>query len=372
MNDYLHSKELNKRDRKSDVRVQWRLIRYHIEALRQRYITPEIARAAGLYSVDSPEGARIVGQHANDTRHFDGIVIPYIRPGATSPRAFRLRRDHPEIENGKPKAKYLSEPGASNLLFFPPGQTAELINNPKVTPLFIEGELKALAVQRCLDEFGLSGEFAVIGLQGVWNWKGIIGKTTDANGARVDVKGIIDDIRSLALHGRKVIYIADSNYPTNEKVRAGVKEFLSVLRHEFGADVYLCITPDLPGVNGADDLAFRQGAQAVIDLIESAARPRYRSPRTTETAEQRCARVAALRLEQAQSLAADKIGAKQTRALARLFAQVELKDETRVLLFVFEAMAEARDEFEFSYAELFPCSTTPMTPSKCHQQAGAC
>jgi hypothetical protein len=33
----------------------------------------------------------------------------------------RLRRDHPEMENGKPRDKYLSAFGDTKHLFFPPG-----------------------------------------------------------------------------------------------------------------------------------------------------------------------------------------------------------------------------------------------------------
>jgi hypothetical protein len=37
----------------------------------------------------------------------DGVLCPYLLPGQVRPVTHRLRRDHPDFENGKPKNKYL-------------------------------------------------------------------------------------------------------------------------------------------------------------------------------------------------------------------------------------------------------------------------
>jgi hypothetical protein len=44
-----------------------------------------------------------------------GIAISYKWPGKSGVREYRIRRDHPEYVNGKPKGKYLAPPGRGNL-----------------------------------------------------------------------------------------------------------------------------------------------------------------------------------------------------------------------------------------------------------------
>jgi hypothetical protein len=57
-----------------------------------RWITRELADAAGLRRVDS---ITIVGR--NGSGDYEGLVFPYIWPGETQPREYRLRTDRPEI-----------------------------------------------------------------------------------------------------------------------------------------------------------------------------------------------------------------------------------------------------------------------------------
>src|SRR5438034_3821033 len=99
------------------------LLQHHLDAVGARWITPELAEAAGLYSVDSATGAALM--HRNGRGNYAGIAIPYRRPDG-SVYAHRLRRDHPDLEVGsdgqlRPKAKYLSPPGLHVAIYNPPG-----------------------------------------------------------------------------------------------------------------------------------------------------------------------------------------------------------------------------------------------------------
>src|SRR5215831_1149983 len=95
-------------------RVQHKLTADDYRGLQESYIPPDIADAAGLYRVDSLEGADLVGRR--NTGDYSGIVFPYRWPGTTSPIAYRVRLDHPPFDaaTGKPKNKYLSAPGMRN------------------------------------------------------------------------------------------------------------------------------------------------------------------------------------------------------------------------------------------------------------------
>ena len=65
-------------------------------ALAKSFITPKLAKSAGLRRVDSITGAQLVGRNGNG--NYGGIIFPYYWPGVSTVRAFRLRRDHPDTE----------------------------------------------------------------------------------------------------------------------------------------------------------------------------------------------------------------------------------------------------------------------------------
>lgn len=106
------------------------------------FICPELAQSAGIFRVDSPDGAMIVGKNGN--ADYAGIVFPYFLPGNSSLREYRLRRDHPDLvqcPDGqiKQKAKYLSPPGRSNLLYFVPMTDANWLTNTSLPICITEG-----------------------------------------------------------------------------------------------------------------------------------------------------------------------------------------------------------------------------------------
>ena len=119
-------------------------------ALEGRWVNRELAEAASLRRVDSFIGAQLVGRKAGD---YAGIAIPYFLPGSPYVREYRLRRDHPDFElssdgRTKPKQKYLSPPGRSNMLYFAPGTSETQLRNADLPVIITEGEFKTLALSR--------------------------------------------------------------------------------------------------------------------------------------------------------------------------------------------------------------------------------
>src|ERR1700694_1401636 len=105
-----------------------------LEKLASRWIDPKLAACALLRRVHSIDGATLIGREGRGG-DYAGIAIPNIFPGESMPRAWRLRRDLPEMErtpNGRlrPKGKYLSAPGESNRLYFPPGTDPQWLADP--------------------------------------------------------------------------------------------------------------------------------------------------------------------------------------------------------------------------------------------------
>lgn len=249
------------------------LTKSDLDALTRSYITPEIAKAAGLECVDTHEGAATVGRlnKKNAPRcNCAGIRIPYRLPESDVVRDWRLRRDNPEVDsNGKEINKYLSPPGKGNLFYFTPSAKKAWLQDVKVSAVFVEGEKKALALQRFFDECG--AQVLVIGLPGVWNWRGTVGKTTNGNNARVAVKGVIADFGLIEWKKREVEIVFDADAKTNPQVVRAQRALAKELTGR-GAGVRILEMPDLSvtGQKGIDDLLGAKGADFVSAWLTQA------------------------------------------------------------------------------------------------------
>jgi putative DNA primase/helicase len=239
-------------------------------------ISRELAEQALLRRVDSQEGAAIVGR--NGAADCSGILFPYVWPAVKHVRDYRLRRDRPEIEfkedgRRKERNKYLSPPGRGNMLYFVPGTPAEWLENSGLPVVLTEGEKKTLALW-ALAHHGLGNaaelpRFLPVGLPGVWNWRGTVGKTTGPDGDRRNVTGPIVDLDRVAWKGRRVTIIFDTNVYSDDSVGAARHELAKELAHR-GAKVHYVDLPTVDGINGIDDLVGTWGPERVLELFKRA------------------------------------------------------------------------------------------------------
>ena len=197
-----------------------------------------------LRRVDTHEGAELVGR--SDREDYAGIVFPVYWPGDSEPREYFLRRDHPHIENGKPKNKYMGPPGRPNMLLFGPGESVDALADTTRPMVLVEGLKKLCAAYRLARHNTDIPQFLTCAISGVWNWRGKIGKTTDATGARVDEKGPVPDFNRITWPGRKVVVVFDSDCATNRKVAAARHRLLAELKKRGAHAVAL----DLPSLEG--------------------------------------------------------------------------------------------------------------------------
>ncbi len=244
-----------------------------LEQLARTGISPKTAEQALLRRVDSFTGAEIVGR--NSSGDYGGIVFPYVWPGEDHVREYRLRRDHSEMEptsdgTFKERNKYLSPSGRSSLLYICPSACPTWLSDPKLQIIVTEGEKKTLALQQLAEHaLGDSAErprWLAVGLAGVWNWRGTIGKTIGPNGDRRDVKGPIPDLDRITWQERQISILFDANVHTNESV-AVARKMLAVELRKRGARVKFVDVPADAGVNGVDDLVGLWGSDRVLELI---------------------------------------------------------------------------------------------------------
>ncbi|MBI4752136.1 MAG: DUF3854 domain-containing protein [Acidobacteria bacterium] len=248
-----------------------------LEKFKSAFITPNLIGQAKLFRANSLEGARIVGRKPKIDEDYSGIVFPFFFPGESQPHEFRLRRDSPSRElqpNGSTKetGKYLSPPGRGGLLYFVPGTDPAALTDPSVPVLVTEGEKKTIALHRFCSESGWKA--LPIGLTGVWNWRGKVGKEPTPDGGTTPVKGPIPALDRIPWDNRQVFIIFDSNLKTNESVRAARTGLTKELARR-GALVKWVDLPELAGVNGVDDLlAHPDGGPNLLEsLIQSASTP---------------------------------------------------------------------------------------------------
>jgi putative DNA primase/helicase len=253
-----------------------------------RWIDSELALRARLRRVISIEGAALVGREGR-SGDYAGIAIPNYWPGEPYVRAWRLRRDHPDMEQTRDGTrrltrKYLGAPGEGNRVYFVPGTDPQWLGDPSL-PLYItEGEFKTMALSRL--SWWKAGDTAErpswvsAGLAGVYSFRGVIAKTVDSEGQRSDVKGVVPDLERIAWPGRKVVIVYDVNVRDNDSVRDARRRLSRVLA-ERGADVYVVDLPRVEGVNGVDDLLGKWGPEPVFENLAATARPAVARKRRT-------------------------------------------------------------------------------------------
>lgn len=229
-------------------------------------IEPDLLGTAGVRRVTDAQ-ARELGLSGPAHRDLGGVVYPYLDPATGQRHTCRVRRDHPEIEDGKAKDKYLSAFGDRKHLYLTAAKP-ETLTDLTVPVVFVEAEKAALVVRSVSDRMGRP--LAPVATGGCWGWRGRIGKAEDQNGGRVDEVGPLADLSRFNWAGRVAVILFDSNATTNPKVRQARRRFAEELDSR-GARVKIGTVPADPGVNGPDDYRATHDDEALLRLIDAAA-----------------------------------------------------------------------------------------------------
>ncbi|MCX6606162.1 MAG: DUF3854 domain-containing protein [Acidobacteria bacterium] len=234
--------------------------------LARRWLRPEDAATAGLHRVDGPTGAYLMG---SPRKSFPGICIPYRDPETGSVVLHRIRVDDSARPaelglDGKRKEspKYQGAYGSRNHAYFPPGVSADHLADASLDVVITEGEFKTLALWRLANHESAASRFLPVGLSGVWNWKGKIGRRTASDGTREDDKGVISDLRRMKWEGRRVVIAFDADLPGKPLVEAARRQLSREIRSA-GAVVAFLPWPADEG-KGIDDRLAGVGPEKVL------------------------------------------------------------------------------------------------------------
>ncbi|MBI2834771.1 MAG: DUF3631 domain-containing protein [Acidobacteria bacterium] len=246
--------------------VDGRLRSADLELFKSIGVEPAVLAVARVRRVDGAEARDLCGiRYQSD--QLEGLAFPYLDPDDGRVVTWRVRRDHPELESdGKPVAKYLSPPDRKHL-YFEPG--ASQMTDTAAPVIVVESEKSVLALSAARQRMNRTPWPLVIATGGCWGWRGVIGKTIDANGARVDQRGPLPDFDRVAWTDRDVVILFDANSITNEQVQAARRVLAKELSAR-GAKVRIAELPIEDGINGPDDYAGKHGAAALFALIDAA------------------------------------------------------------------------------------------------------
>jgi hypothetical protein len=233
-----------------------------IEAFSRLRIPADLLARADVERVTNHEAREKYGVTGYGDRA--GIAFPYFDPVDGRRRTARLRRDNPELEDGKPKNKYICPYGDGRHLYFVPG-CGMLLRDIAVPIVLVEAEKSALALTAWVERTGR--QILPVAMGGCWGWRGRIGKVGNAQGERVDEVGPIPNLRLCA--GRKVYVLLDANASSNSKVQQARTSLVRELQQQMACVVVLGL-PALEGVNGPDDYLALHGDEAMARIFDAA------------------------------------------------------------------------------------------------------
>ncbi len=233
----------------------------HLEYLRARAISVDVARANGLFSASKTEVAPLVGKKWMKS---GGLAIPYrTRPDEKNPY-YRVRLDTPiEREDGEKQRTAVPsfEDGGPVRPYVAPTFPDHILSDTSREIVFVEAPPKALAL--------LSVDIPAIGLGGV-NAGGHDKAHKDTSG---ELRLHQELLELIAWEGRPVVILMDSDRETNSGVYQGEK-LLARCLEKAGAVVRVAELPhDAAGEKqGPDDFLAHKGEVALRQVI-AAARP---------------------------------------------------------------------------------------------------
>jgi hypothetical protein len=243
------------------------LLERHAARLEAAGITPAMAAARGYHSIDTKANLARRG-FGPAQRRVPGLLIPVY--DVTGKRAFDLYRPDDPRRDARGRIVKYEFPRNIRMVIDVHPHAREGLGDPTRPLLITEGVLKAdAAVARGL---------CCISLCGVWSWRG-----RNEKGGKV----ALADWESVALNGRTVHVVFDSDVMTKPEVQAALRRLKAFLERR-GARVFVVYMPPREdgGKQGVDDYLAAHSvgkllALASEELREPEATP---APKTAEAA----------------------------------------------------------------------------------------
>ena len=226
---------------------------HHLKMLRvDSAISDDVIAARGYYTITEPGQAKGLGFSQAQARNVDAahpaLIIPYHSPDGSN-SVYCMRPDNPRCVDDKKKGrladgtysqkvfKYEMPKGSGNILDCSPGDLARL-GDPAIPLVFTEGAKKADSLTSHLPGY------VAINVNGIWGWRG-------SNATQG--KTALADFEHVALNGRKVYLLFDSDVRDNDHVKAALRRFRSFLQSKDATVTPVLLPPADGQKTGIDD-----------------------------------------------------------------------------------------------------------------------
>lgn len=213
------------------------------------------------------EQARALGLTGPASRDCTGLAYMYVDPDTGRPVTCRVRRDRPEMEDGRPRDKYLAPYGDRRHLYLSAMTDTAVLADTTIPVVLVEAEKSALVLASVALRTGRA--LVPVAMGGCYGWRGRIGRTETPDGARTDETGPLPDLDRFTWTDRDVIILLDYNVVTNSRVQQAERQLADDLARR-GARVRLARLPEVPGVNGPDDYRAQTDDAAVLAVLDAA------------------------------------------------------------------------------------------------------
>lgn len=194
-----------------------------------------------------------------------GLAFHYLSPHTGQRVTTRVRRDHPDVEDGKEKNKYIQAFGDGSYLYWPPG-SKELLANPETYVVLVEAEKSCLALASYARHRS-DVRLLPVGMGGAFGWKGKA-KEPRRDGKLHEVSGFARGLELLN-NQRRVIVLLDANVMHNSAVQAAERGLCQRLLTQHACPE-IARLPQVEGVNGPDDLLAVVGDDAIEGVLAGA------------------------------------------------------------------------------------------------------
>lgn len=253
-----------KKNNQANYTTAGELAQHHYETLKASAISDEVIKERGYKTITQPDDLLRLGFAPAQCRA-PGLLLPLHTTDKTqtfavyrpdSPRAFDDKKHRNPDGTYKQKViKYEMPKGEKMRLDCPPRCQSDLGNLAK--PLWItEGQKKADALA--------SQNLCAIALLGVWNF---IGK--NESGGKV----FLPDFYDIALNGREVRIVFDSDVMTKPEVRKALDILTERLQRKGATVTAVYLTPGRAGKVGVDDWLAEGHILEELEALVEAPRP---------------------------------------------------------------------------------------------------
>ena len=184
-----------------------------------------------------------------------GLCYPYDDSVTGEMVTFRVRLDNPPLKGGKPDGKYRCPTGGPRRLYFPPA-AADKLKDLDIPIVLVEAEKSVLALTAWGVRVGRN--ILPVAMGGCSGWL--------QNNAPKESTPLSDlDV----CNGHPVIVMLDSNVATKPEVRAAQESLVAELRkpERKCPSVPAATLPQMPGVNGPDDLIAQDDGDALTTKV---------------------------------------------------------------------------------------------------------